>query len=163
MKTINQIRLIKLGYITTLVAVVLFSLNDASRGFADGYQDAGSTSVFGVVKGLFILLICFLSSRVFVYLYRFINSVEVGNVFTEENSKLLNRIGWYCTIMPFLVFVFNGLEYLQQSSIHKDLLFDIVKNVDFQIWLLIFGLTILTIAFVFKKGIELKQENDLTI
>lgn len=153
MKTINQIKLIKLGYVATLIAVVLFSLKDASEGFKSGYQEAGNTSVFGVIQGLFILLICFFSSRILVYLYRFIDSVEVGQVFTEENGERLNRIGWYCTFMPFLVFAFNAFEYVNQLHITKTLLLNIIKNVGFQIWLLIFGLTLLTIAFVFKKGI----------
>lgn len=72
-------------------------------------------------------------------------------------------MGWYCTIIPFALFFYNASVYVDRFGNHKNLFLSIVENVDFQIWLLIFGLTLLTIAFVFKKGIELKQENDLTI
>jgi len=163
MKTQNQIRLIKMGYVVTLLVVILFSLKDASRGFEEGNTDSGKGGLLDLVKGLFILIIMFFSSRVLVYLYRFINSIEIGNVFSTENAGRLTRMGWYCTMIPFLLFIYNVMVYTDQSNNRQDLLFKIIENVDFQIWLLIFGLTLLTIAYVFKKGIELQQENDLTI
>lgn len=163
MKTQNQIKLIKIGYIVTLLAVLLFSLKDAAQSFEDGYTEGGKGGMFGLVQGLFMLLVTYFGLRVLIYLYRFIDSVQVGNVFSEENASRLKRMGWYCAIIPFLLFTFNALVYANQLNSHKDLVFKIIENVDFQIWLLIFGLTLLTIAFVFKKGIELKQENDLTI
>lgn len=163
MKTDNQIRLIKMGYIITLLAVFLFSFKDAVRGFEDGYSEGGKGGLFGLFAGIFILLITFFGLRILVYLYRFIDSVQAGHVFSNENAERLKRMGWYCTFIPFALFVFNALEYANQSGNHKNLTLSIIENVDFQIWLLIFGLTLLTIAFVFKKGIELKKENDLTI
>lgn len=163
MKTQNQIRLIKIGYVITLLVVILFSLKDASRGFEEGHTDNGKAGLLGLVQGLFILIIMFFSSRVLVYLYRFINSIEMGNVFSTENTGRLTRMGWYCTMIPFLLFIYNAMVYANQLNNLQDLAFKIIENVDFQIWLLIFGLTLLTIAFVFRKGIELQQENDLTI
>jgi len=163
MKTQNQIKLIKMGYLATLLIVILFSLKDASKSFEEGYTDGGKGGVLGIVQGLFILIIIFFSSRGLVYLYRFINSIEMGNVFSTENTGRLTRMGWYCTMIPFLLFIYNALVYANQLNNRQDLAFKVIENVDFQIWLLIFGLTLLTIAFVFRKGIELQQENDLTI
>ncbi|RLJ80151.1 DUF2975 domain-containing protein [Pedobacter alluvionis] len=163
MKTQNQIKLIKIGYLATLLIVVLFSLKDASKSFEEGYTDAGKGGLLGLIEGLFILIIMFFSSRVLVYLYRFINSIEMGSVFSAENTGRLTRMGWYCTMIPFLLFIYNAMVYANQLNNRQDVVFKIIENVDFQIWLLIFGLTLLTIAFVFRKGIELQQENDLTI
>jgi len=163
MKTQNQIRLIKMGYLVTLLIVILFSLKDASKSFEEGYKDGGKGGLLGLVEGLFILIIMFFSSRVLVYLYRFINSIEMGNVFSAENTGRLTRMGWYCTVIPFLLFIYNAMVYANQLNNRQDLAFKVIENVDFQIWLLIFGLTLLTIAFVFRKGIKLQQENDLTI
>lgn len=163
MKTQNQIMLIKLGYILTLITVVLFSLTDMARGSEDGYADGGNGGVFGLVHGTLILIISFFCLRVLLYLYRFIDSVQVGNVFSEENTSRLKRMGWYCTAIPFLLFIFNAMDYVRASGNDENLTLKIIQNVDFQFWLLIFGLTLLTIAFVFKKGIELKQEHDLTV
>ena len=163
MKTQNQIKLIKIGYLATLLIVLLFSLKDASKSFEEGYIDGGKGGVLGIVQGFFILIIMFFSSRVLVYLYRFINSIEMGSVFSTENTGRLTRMGWYCTMIPFLLFIYNAMVYANQLNNRQDVVFKIIENVDFQIWLLIFGLTLLTIAFVFRKGIELQQENDLTI
>ncbi|GAA3964762.1 hypothetical protein GCM10022246_17360 [Pedobacter ginsengiterrae] len=163
MTTQNQIKSIKTGYVITLLAVFLFSLKDAVRGFYDGYSDTGKGTSFEFLQGLVIFVIMFLGLRVLVYLYRFIDSVQIGNVFSEENVSRLKRMGWYCTTIPFLLFVFNASIYIQRTSDKMNLMLKIIENVDFQIWLLIFGLTLLTIAFVFKKGIELKLEQDLTI
>ena len=163
MTTQNQIKSIKTGYVITLLAVFLFSLKDAVRGFYDGYSDTGKGTSFEFLQGLVIFVIMFLGLRVLVYLYRFIDSVQIGNVFSEENVSRLKRMGWYCTTIPFLLFVFNASIYIQRTSDKMNLMLKIIENVDFQIWLLIFGLTLLTIAFVFKKGLELKLEQDLTI
>jgi len=163
MKTQNQIKLIKIGYVATLLIVILFSLKDASKSFEEGYTDGSRGGLLGLVEGLFILTIMFFSSRVLVYLYRFINSIEMGNVFSAENVGRLTHMGWYCTMIPFLLFIYNAMIYANQLNNRQDLVFKIIENVDFQIWLLIFGLTLLTIAFVFRKGIQLQQENDLTI
>lgn len=163
MKIQNQIKLIKTGYVITLLAVFLFSLKDAVRGFQDGYNDKGNGTYFDFLQGTVVFVIMFLGLRVLVYLYRFIDSVEIGNVFSEDNVSRLKRMGWYCTTIPFLLFAFNTSIYIKRTSNKNDLILNVIENVDFQIWLLIFGLTLLTIAFVFKKGIELKLEQDLTI
>ncbi|MFD2288164.1 DUF2975 domain-containing protein [Pedobacter petrophilus] len=163
MKTQHQILIIKTGYILTLASTLLFSFNDAARGFEEGYNEAGKPGMESIMDGLLLLLICFLTLRVLIYLYRFINSVQDGNVFSEENTRRLSRMGFYCTTIPFLLFAFNAITYLHQSRDNAIQISDIIKHVDFEIWLLIFGLTLLTIAFVFKKGIELKQESELTI
>lgn len=163
MKIKNQIRFIKIGYITTLIAVFLSSLDEAKRGFIDGYNAAGNENTPGWMYGILLLFIAFFMLRVLVYLYRFIDSVQHGSVFNEENTIRLTRMGFYCTSLPFLLFALNAIDYVRHSGIQHMQLTEIIKHVDFEIWLLIFGLTLLTIAFVFQKGIELKQESDLTI
>jgi len=163
MNTKNQIKLIKVGYVMTLLAVVLFSLKDVARGFQDGYKDEGNGTLIGFLQGLAMLVIAFLAIRVLVYLYRFIDSVQIGHVFSEDNVRRLKRMGWYCTTIPFILFSFNASIYIQENINESKLVLKIIENIDFQIWLLIFGLTLSTIAFVFKKGIELKLEQDLTI
>lgn len=163
MKIKNQISLIKIGYVITLVAVFLSSLDEARKGFSDGYNAAGNENTPGWMYGILLLIISFFMLRVLVYLYRFIDSVQQESVFNEENTIRLTRMGFYCTSLPFLLFVLNAIDYARHSGIKHIYLTEVIKHVDFEIWLLIFGLTLLTIAFVFKKGIELKQESDLTI
>ena len=163
MKIKNQIRLIKVGYIIILFAVLLFSLDDGLRGFWDGYNAAGMENPPGWMYGILLLFISFFTLRVLVYLYRFIDSVQQGSVFNDENVIRLTRMGFYCISLPFLLFMLNAMDYTRHSGIQHLQIGKLIKHVDFEIWLLIFGLTLLTIAFVFKKGIELKNESDLTI
>lgn len=163
MKTQHQILAIKTAYVITLASALLLSFDDAARGFRDGYNAAGNPGKSSLTEGILSLLICFFTLRVLVYLYRFINSVQNGKVFNEENASRLTRMGYYCTIIPFLLFGFNLIGYLNGVGNKTLGISDIIKHVDFEIWLLIFGLTLLTIAFVFKKGIIINQENELTI
>ncbi|KQR70343.1 DUF2975 domain-containing protein [Pedobacter sp. Leaf176] len=163
MNTQNQIKLIKAGYVITLLVVFLFSLKDAVRGFQEGHNGEGNGTLIGFLQGLVVFVITFLALRVLVYLYRFIDSVQIGHVFSEDNVSRLKRMGWYCTTIPFILFLFKASVYIHRNSYKSDLALNIIENVDFQIWLLIFGLTLLTIAFVFNKGILLQRENDLTI
>ncbi|MCX2574820.1 DUF2975 domain-containing protein [Pedobacter sandarakinus] len=163
MKVKNQIKLIKSGYIITLSGVCLLSLKDAIRGFNDGWSSNSNQSSLGFLQGSLVLLITILGMGVVSKLYRFIDSVEKDEVFSEANLKLLKRMGLYCTVIPFLLFSFNTTVYMQNFKGESGLLLSIIENVDFQIWLLIFGLTLFTIACVFKMGIALKAEQDLTI
>ena len=163
MKIRNQIRLIKFAFIITLIFVLLSSFDDAERGFKDGYNAAGMENSPGWTYGILLLFISFFTLRVLVYLYRFIDSVQDGSVFNDENIIRLTRMGVYCISLPFLLFMLNAIDYVRHSGIQHIQIIKLFRHVDFEIWLLIFALTLLTIAFVFKKGIELKKESDLTI
>lgn len=162
MKTKHQLLIVKTAYISTLACALLLSLDDTARGFEDGYHAACTSSWSDIIEGILSLFICFFTLRVLVYLYRFFDSVQQGAVFNEENSQRLSRMDGYCTAIPFLLFGFNTINYLREVSSPGIQVSNIIKHVDFEIWLLIFGLTLLTIAFVFKKGIALTQENELT-
>lgn len=85
MKIRNQIRLIKFAFIITLIFVLLSSFDDVERGFKDGYTAAGMENSPGWTYGILLLFISFFTLRVLVYLYRFIDSVQDGSVFNDEN------------------------------------------------------------------------------
>ncbi|RNL55695.1 DUF2975 domain-containing protein [Pedobacter jejuensis] len=156
MKTQSQIKLIKIGYILILTLGFLISMiNGGIQSFKDGYNSLGPSKM-NFFQGCLVLVISFFAIRIFLYLYRFMNSVELDEVFNVANIRRLYLMGWYCISVPFLLFLFN-------CSNLNELGFRTISNVDFEFWLLILGITLLTISFVFKKGIELKQENDLTI
>ncbi|AZI26196.1 DUF2975 domain-containing protein [Pedobacter sp. G11] len=93
-------------------------------------------------------------------LYAFINSAKSDDVFNVKNYSRLLWMGINSIITSFLVYFYNLIKFYVK---HDALKIDTLRNVDFNFWLFVFGLTLLAIALVFKKGIELKQENDLTI
>lgn len=162
MKTQNKIKLIKVVYIIVLVSAFIGAMyNGGLQGFKDGWNDeSGPASVsvefLSFFRGLLIIAIVFLSLSVFVYLYRFIDSVEKEEVFSDKNIQRLDLVGWYCVAHSFSIFLFNCLAL-------ANLNLSTVMGVAFEFWLLMLGVTLLTISFVFRKGVEIKQENDLTI
>lgn len=167
----NQITIIKAAYILLLAVVIVLGLKDASKGFIDGWQGiplekssninySSLNSFLQLLAGIFVLSSAYLGSRIITMLYAFINSAKSDDVFSITNYKRLFWMGVNAILTSFLVYFY----YLIKLYIKADgLKIDTLREVDFNFWLFVFGLTLLTIAFVFKKGIELKQENDLTI
>jgi len=171
LKINNQITIIKAVYILLLVVVIFLSLKDASNGFIDGWQgvpldkssnsnNSSLNSFLQLLSGIFVLASAYLGSRIIAMLYAFINSAKSDNVFSDKNYKRLLSMGINSMITSFLVYFYNLIRLYAQDDVFK---IDTVAKADFNFWLFVFGLTLITIALVFRKGIELKQENDLTI
>ena len=171
MKIDKQITIIKTAYVILLAVVILLSVSDASKGFSEGWQGvpsnksgsiiAGELSVFlQLLSGVFVLTSAYLGSRIIAMLYAFINSAKSDNVFNVINYKRLLSMGINSMITSFLVYFYNLIGLYAKDGVFK---IDTIREADFNFWLFVFGLTLITIALVFRKGIELKQENDLTI
>lgn len=87
--------------------------------------------------------------------------MQKGQIFKEQNIRRLVVMGWECIVLSFILYGFGFIAtraYIGKSSIYEMLI-----SVTFDFWLLLFGITLLTIGVVFQKGIELQQEQDLTI
>lgn len=127
-------------------------------------KKAGATNGYlSFLKGCLVLMIAFLGLRILVFLYVFISSVQEGNVFSEENIKRLSKMGWYALILPVIILAYDFVGIKISEAIFINQPYRVVADLSFETWPIILGITLLTIAFVFKKGLQLKQENDLTI
>lgn len=157
MKTKNQIFLIKIAYLFILILSIVINFGDFQRGFMEGFDETKSKNI-GFLEGVFILFSTTIALNIIIQLYLFINSIHLDLVFSEKNIKRLDKMGWCCIILSFTIYAF----YISKIG-WKDLSYSVIAAVNFEFWLLIFGITLLTIGFVFKKGIELQQEQDLTI
>lgn len=155
MKTSNQILLIKLTYIFLLVLGFLYAFGDMKNGFMDGYNGVQPEEL-NWLSGVLMLLGFFIGVLILTQLSKFINSVNEANVFTEKNIKLIQKMGFNCISESVLLYMFylSKLKFINVES---------MRSVNFEFWLLLFGLTLLTISFVFRKGIQLQKEQDLTI
>lgn len=122
---------------------------------------------------------CYLYSLViFLFVRAFINSLGDNSVFTTSNVRRLRIIG----ILLLLVEPLNSLQDYFMQSLIEEYFSHTILNVNGGIirflgfWLgsttasgtfvsswIIAGLIILVIAEVFKRGLEMKQEQDLTI
>jgi hypothetical protein len=107
-------------------------------------------------------------------------NVEAGEIFTAGNLRLVRRLGWLLIAQAVLGFgaqvwaanrlaayvsdhlSLSGLEVIKPQSVH--LLFGGVNSsVSFDITQIIVGLLVLCLTEVFRKGMTLKQEADLTV
>jgi magnesium-transporting ATPase (P-type) len=156
MTTKNQINLIKLTYIFLLILGFFYAFGDIRKGFMDGFNGVKPTEELNWLSIVLLFLGFGIGVVILTQLFKFINSVNEAKVFTEKNIKLIQKMGWNCIAESVLLYGFylSKLKFVDVES---------MRSVNFEFWLLLFGLTLLTISFVFRKGIQLQREQDLTI
>lgn len=156
MTTKNQINLIKLTYILLLAFGIFYVFGDVKRGFMDGFNGVKPIEELNWFSIILLFLGFGIGVVILTQLFKFINSVKEANVFTEKNIKLIQKMGFNCIAESVLLYVFyiSKLKFINIES---------MRSVNFEFWLFLFGLTLLTISFVFRKGIQLQKEQDLTI
>ena len=159
MKTSNQVFLIKVAYILVIFLALAYNFSDMQKGFYDGLNGVEPTEKFTFLSGAFLFLVTIIGLAILANLYLFINSIQNTKVFTIINIKRISTLGWYCILQSFLLYAF----YFSKSDFSDGLTYQSIITINFDFWLLIFGVTLLTIGFVFKKGIELQQDQELTI
>jgi len=158
MKTSNQVFLIKIAYIFILILALAFNFSDMKSGFYDGLNGVEPNEKFTFLSAVFLFIGTIIGIAIIIHLYLFINSIQDNKVFTIVNIRRISSLGWFCALQSFLLYGF----YFSKSDF-SGLTYRSIVAVNFEFWLLIFGVTLLTIGFVFKKGIELQQEQELTI
>ncbi len=88
------------------------------------------------------------AAGVLVYLYRFLNNLGKGAVFTKQNVSFLRRISWFCFAGAAIAFI-SGFYYIPWfivalAGAMLALLMRVVKN-------------------LLAEAVALKEENDFTI
>ncbi len=161
MKTEKQILLIKVAYFIILISSIVFWLDDFKKGFTSGWEGNDQVNSPNFLEGVFAMFAAYLGLKVLINLYLFINSIQKNEIFKEKNITRLSMIGKHSILLSIAFYVFYFLKI--SSQMPNIALLQKIKIVDLDFWLLLFGLTLLTISFVFKKDIELQQEKDLTI
>lgn len=100
-----------------------------------------------------------------VYLFhRFIRNVSEGKIFDKSNFMLLRKLGISLAILWFITVIFQNLmRYLVFGEIKFN---SIGFSTDGGNWyggILVGALFTLVLSHVFLKGLELQEENELTI
>jgi len=158
MKTSNQVFLIKVAYILVIFLALAYNFSDIRGGGIAGINEKSPVNS-NFLSFVFVLMSAIIGITIILKLYTFINSIQDNKVFTIINIKRIGTLGWYCILQSFLLYAF----YFSKSDFSDGLTYQSIIRINFDFWLLIFGVTLLTIGFVFKKGIELQQEQELTI
>lgn len=148
---------------------------------AEGGKLIAATRVPVLVNRLTRVLILFAIAHL---LWRLCQAVERGEVFSLGNSRLVRWLGVALVVRPIIGLVF---ETWQRASVARYLedhvRFDGLRSIvtandlawweraidnavrygDFDFTLFTTGLLVLVLAEVFRRGLALKQENDLTV
>jgi hypothetical protein len=121
---------------------------------------------------------------VFEFLRRLCRNIERREVFTDENFGLVRRLGGIIVALTLISSAvhawkayrierylrehvsFEGISSLTATSplTGKEAFIDsVTRNVHLDFSLLLTGLLVLVLAEVFRQGVALKQESDLTV
>ncbi len=114
---------------------------------------------FGVYS--FILIISILKACLFYIVIRLMHKMDLSKPFNSFVSEQISQIGYYTLSIGLLSYI---ARQLVKSLMHHGFLPDNVNQfwADSQAFILM-GAVIYIIAIIFKKGVAIQNENDLTV
>ena len=122
------------------------------------------TPIFiGKLYGGFLLAIVTLTFYIFFIFRKFVTNVYLGAYFKLSNIALLKKIAYALLVIWFFTISY---AYFQYYYIAKNLEFEsliVVGDVKTSSEILLIALFIWVLSHIFQKGLELQEENDLTI
>lgn len=116
------------------------------------------TDVTGVIcAAAYIFFIC--------YLVRFIRNVRRNEIFEWKNVKMLRRMGISITVAFVMTVAANLAQYAAATSIFapKGYMVDWFSGVSENILLLGIGIAAMIMGEVFARGLQMREEQELTI
>lgn len=113
----------------------------------------GSLTLAILVFGILLLL----------KLYYFIDDSSKGLIFTLENINRIKAIGGYCISLSVVSFLWDVVDFYITQELFSHTNFRTSYSFDFNYLLFVVGVVTIVIMLVFKRGYELKQEQDLTV
>ena len=113
----------------------------------------GSLTLTILVFGILLLL----------KLYYFLDDSSKGLIFTLENINRIKAIGGYCISLSVVSFLWDLVDFYITKKLFSHTDFRTSYSFDFNYLLLVVGVVTIVIMLVFKRGYELKQEQELTV
>lgn len=114
----------------------------------------------GLISCLYIFMILIVIWQV----RKMLLSVKNNNYFNNDNAKRMSYIGLLCFLFPSFNGIFNyllELYFISEFGIND---FRFINDFNFSIWLwLVAGTLAIIMGYIIGNGVQLKQENDLTI
>jgi hypothetical protein len=146
-----------------------FIIEDRSQGNGQGMFLVPIKT--GVAKTLNFILVAsaFLLMAGAIYIFfgvclRFLISISRGNAFSDRNVFRLNLIGKYLFIVGLLPFVVQSIFYfITRSGLPAEVDFSFFRAFFEGSDSIIAGLIALLFASAFRRGLELQQEQELTV
>ena len=122
------------------------------------YQD-NESAFFGIYS--FILIISILKAVLFYTVIRLMHKMNLSKPFSTFVEKQISLVSYYALSIGLLCYITNQVV---KNLNHRDLVSDNLNQFlgDSEAFILM-GAVIYIIAQIFKRGVELQEENDLTV
>lgn len=122
------------------------------------YKDSRLT-FFGVYS--FILIISILKACLFYTVIRLMHKMDLSKPFNTFVAKQISYISYYTLLIGLLSYI---ARQLTKNLMHHNFVTDSLNQfwADSQAFILM-GAVIYIIATIFKKGVDIQNENDLTV
>ena len=109
-------------------------------------------------------------SLLFLFLSRLFSNFSKQHFFTSANVRLLRNTGWLMLATPLVTVLlyFSFLQHMQPVKMSMDQNAEISSMISYTLtpdinWMLIIpGMSLLVLAFIFHDGLEMKEEEELT-
>ena len=122
------------------------------------YNDS-RLAFFGVYS--FILIVSILKAWLFYIVIRLMHKMDLSKPFSSFVARQISQISYYTLLIGLLSFI---ARQLAKDLMHYGFVTDNLNQfwVDSQAFI-IMGAVIYIIATIFKKGVDIQNENDLTV
>ena len=143
-----------------------FDLNAKYIVSGDAYNQKSPQKKLSFLSGCrvsLMLAILVFSMLLLFKLYYFIDESSKGLIFTLDNIDRIKAIGGYCIWLSIALLVLDIVNYYISSEIFSHTELKTTYMFDFNYLLFTVGVLTIVIMYVFKKGYDLKQEQDLTV
>ncbi len=122
------------------------------------YNDS-RLAFFGVYS--FILIVSILKACLFYIVIRLMHKMDLSKPFSSFVARQISQISYYTLLIGLLSFI---ARQLAKDLMHYGFVTDNLNQfwVDSQAFI-IMGAVIYIIATIFKKGVDIQNENDLTV
>ena len=122
------------------------------------------TPVFIAKKVAVVLSLVVLGILYIMILFRrFIKNVKNGLTFNISNIKILKKISYSIVFFWLFTEIYMHIYYYYIATRVEFENIKISTDVDNYPWILVLALVIWVLAHIFTKGLEIQEENDLTI
>lgn len=116
-----------------------------------------SLSYFFCTKSL-IIIFALLKAYIWYYLFNFLHKLKLKNPFTDKVATKIQNISYLLMNLWVLAEIGNG--YFKYVSKHTNI--DLINHFNNEEYFFMAGIVYI-ISQIFKRGVELQEENELTV
>lgn len=137
------------------------SLKEEETLYSYSYEEGTNKKPIYLTVLLIFSLIIY--TIMFVSIVRLVKLFSKGEVLTKSTYKNLLLLAFSIILTPVVDYLYAYAEYLQQVSYINLPNFSVVNEAQFNVFLFLLGFIFLGLVVAVKIGIEIKEENELTI